>query len=225
MPRYCKTLTPASQAAFLADLAGGALVEAAAARVGVAIATLYRRRGRDPVFAAGWACAVARSAGAPGRRLPFDGGRRRRFLASFERSCNALMACQEAGVHPATVYRHIGGDPGFQRECRAALARGAARLERELAAESAARAERWARHPIVPKGEPTEDFDEAMKLLARWDRRDGSIGPRQVSHGRMRRGSFDEAIARIERKLRAMEPCWGVRAGPRARRDKAAASG
>jgi len=217
MPRHSKTLTPAAMAGFLAALRGGALVVAAARAAGVAVSTLYWWRKRDAVFASAWACAVALSAGAPGRRLPFDGRRRRRFLVRFERSCNARSSCAEAGVHPATLYRHIGRDPGFERDCRTALGRGGARLVRELAAERAARARRWARHRIVPRGEVTRDFDEAMKLLARWERPDGSIGPRRVRPGRMRRWSFDEAIALLAKRLRAMEPGWGDRAARGAR--------
>lgn len=202
---------PARMAAFVAALRGGALVEAAARRAGVAISTLYWRRKRDPLFAAAWDLAVALSAGAPGRRLRFGAARRRRFLASFERSCNLLWACEEAGVHPATVYRHIERDPGFERRCRAALARGVARLERELAAERKARTARWARHEIVPIGRPTADFDETMKLLARWGRPDGTIGPRRVRHGWQKSWSFEDAIALLAKRLRAMEPGWGGR--------------
>ena len=211
-------------AAFVAALRGGALVEAAAREAGVAISTLYWRRKRDPLFAAAWDSAVALSAGAPGRRLRFGAGRRRRFLASFERSCNLAWACEETEVDPGTVYRHVGRDPGFERGCRAALARGVAQLERELAAERAARARRWASHEIVPIGRPTADFDEAMKLLARWDRPDGSIGPRFVRHGRQKRWSFEDAIALLAKRLRAMEPGWGGRSSA-SRGDKGAAGG
>jgi hypothetical protein len=202
MARYSKTLTPASQAAFVAALRGGALVEAAARAVGVAISTLYWRRKRGPAFAAAWDCAVALSAGAPGRRLRFGAGRRRRFLASFGCSCNLAWACEETGVDPTTVYRHIARDPGFARDCRAALARGYDFLEGEPARQRAAAAARHAKRGIATTAEPTEDFDEGMKLLARWTRPDGSIGPRFVRRGRMKSGSFEEAIALLEKKLR-----------------------
>lgn len=208
MPR-ASALTPAVQAAFVAALRGGALVEAAARDAGVAISSLYWRRHRDPVFAAAWNAAVALSAAAPGRRLRFAGARRARFLARFAASCNILMACAETGIHPATVYRQIGGDRRFERGCRAALARGTARLERKLAAEREAARRRWARHEIVPTGVMTQDFDEQMKLLARWERPDGSLGRRFVRRGWLKSGSFDEAIAALDRRLRAMEPRWG----------------
>ena len=57
----------------------------------------------------------------------------------------------------------------------------------------------------------TTDFDEIMKLLARYERPDGSIGPRFVRHGRQRRWSFDDAIALLDRKLGNLQPGWGGR--------------
>lgn len=210
MARWSKTLTPAAQAAFVVALRGGALVEAAAREVGVAVSTLYWRRGRDPVFAFAWEAAAALSAEAPGRRLRFAGRRRLRFLAAFEASCNTSRSCGETGVHTATVYRHIKRDPGFRGDCCTAYRRGTAGLERELAARRAARARRWARHEIVPVGRPSGDFEQVMKLLARWDRRDGTFGPREVRYGRMKRMSFDEAIALLAKRLRSLEPSWAA---------------
>ena len=43
-----------------------------------------------------------------------------------------------------------------------------------------------------------------MKLLARWDRRGGGIGFRQVRHGRRKRMRFEDAIVLLVRKLRAL---------------------
>ncbi len=58
MPRPTP-LIPAVQAALLAALRGEALVVAAAASVGVALQTLYRRRKRDPRFDSAWTEAEA----------------------------------------------------------------------------------------------------------------------------------------------------------------------
>jgi hypothetical protein len=44
-----------------------------------------------------------------------------------------------------------------------------------------------------------------MKLLARWDRKGGRLGPREVRRGYQRRMSFDEAITLLERKLRNLD--------------------
>src|SRR3546814_15437656 len=39
-----------------------------------------------------------------------------------------------------------------------------------------------------------------MKLLARWDRRGGAIGQREVRH--LQRATFDDAMEALEKKLR-----------------------
>ena len=218
MARYSKTLTPEAQAAFLAALAGGALVAAAAEAAGVALSTLYWRRGRDPDFAAEWEDAVTLSCaplwdGPPpegpfrlggGRRMRFGGLRRWIFLAALERDCDTTAAARQARIHKSTVYRHLARDPDFARDNRATLERGYSRLGRELEQERLARAERLRDWEIEPIGRPTRDFDEQMRLLARWQRRDGSLGPRQVRHGRMKRWTFERAIAELDRRLRGI---------------------
>jgi hypothetical protein len=206
MPRYSKTLTPAAQAAFLAALAGGALVVAAARQAGVAISSLYCRRRRDEDFADAWEMAVDASRGAPGRRAPFDAARREDFLSRLGRGCTAAEAAAAAGADPSAVSRRIRRDPDFARAHTAALRR---RFERIAIAAGRERAQAAARArtrawDIAPTGEPTADFDEAIKLLARWDRRDGSLGRRFVRFGRMKRTwSFDDAIKPLARRLRA----------------------
>ena len=209
MARWSKTLTPEAQLGFLTALRGGALVAAAARGAGVAISTLYWRRKSDPLFAMSWEAAAALSAEAPGRRVPFDARRRKLFLAAFERSCNLRDACARTGVDPATVYRHIAADPAFERDCRGALERGGDALDRRAGEERLAAGGRLAAHRIEPKGEMTRDFDEIMRLLARYARKDGSIGPRFVRRSRVRRWDIDDAIALLGKRLEAMQPKWG----------------
>lgn len=222
MARYSKTLTPATQAAFVAALAGGALVGAAAKVAGVSLSTLYWRRGRDVALADAWRAAVAASGGVaqPGlgskkRRMRFDAARRAHFLAGLPTCCDTTACAAAAGVDVATVHRRIARDPDFARASKAALARGYALLEAEAVRQREARAERlgrrdWAVAPHAPPRIETDaDFDRAMKLLARYERRDGTIGPRRVRYGRMRRCSFEEAIAALDRKLRGL----GLRSG------------
>ena len=212
MARWSKTLTPETEAAFLAALAGGALVSAAARGAGVAVSTLYWRRGREPLFAAAWAGAVEVSS-APylpdpvprpgpgqGRRAPFGARKQARFLALLARDCDTRAAAAGAGVHPATIYRLIRRDPEFARRALAALAHGYGGLERELAA-ARRRPRRFAPEPV---GWPAQDPDEMIALLGRWRRRDGGIGWRRVRRGRMKRWEFDDAIALLDRKLRAI---------------------
>jgi hypothetical protein len=109
-------------------------------------------------------------------------------------------------VWVSTVYRTIGREPGFAREVAEALERGYERLEEVLASEREKAPERLRAlvEGIDPKGEMTGDFDEQMRILARYRRRDGSLGPRFVSHGRRRRWTFDEAIELVAKRLRAL---------------------
>ncbi|HYD36985.1 MAG TPA: hypothetical protein VEA60_05195 [Allosphingosinicella sp.] len=222
MPRYSKTLTPAALAGFLAALRRGAAVVEAAAGVGVAVSGLYCRRKRDAAFDAAWRFAAEASSGwtwddgtgrkarAEGtrRRLRFAGRRRAAFLLVLERDCNTNGAAAETGVHRSTVRRHLRRDAGFAQEAGEALRRGYAELERESAEARAAmqaRIDSGERlRAIEPRGRISRDFDEQMRLLARWDRRDGTLGPRRVRRGRMRSMSFDDAMVVLARRLRWM---------------------
>jgi hypothetical protein len=56
---------------------------------------------------------------------------------------------------------------------------------------------------LPPEAEGVE-FDRTMKLLARWDRRDGRLGPREVRHGRQQSMSFVDSIELLDRKLRSL---------------------
>ena len=205
MPRHSKTLTPAAQAAFVAELAAGALVEAAAAAVGVAISTLYRRRKRDPAFAAAWAAAVAGSGAAvlrrtgKARRMRFDAGRRGRFLAWLEATCNTDWAAAATGVHKSIVYRRIARDGDFARACSEALARGYEALAAELEREDAAKAAR-ADAPIEATGRFTgfRAWAEAAGAVGAaggaWQWRAGVVAAaRAAAAGGVARGDREEA--------------------------------
>src|SRR3546814_11923540 len=56
------------------------------------------------------------------------------------------------------------------------------------------------REEIVLAGETAREFDRVMKLLARWDRRGGAIGQREVRH--LQRATFDDAMDALEKKPR-----------------------
>lgn len=222
MARFSRTLTPAVQAAFLEALRGGALVRAAAESAGVALSSLYCRRRLDPLFDLAWSFAAeaspgwawdeqagrkARAAGSK-RRLRFAGRRRAAFLAALERECNANGAARESGVNCATVRRHLRRDPDFARDAGEALRRGYDALGRKAEAAFEAREARIAsgelKWEIEPLGWPTGDFDEQMRLMARYERPDGTLGPRRVRHGRMRHMSFEAAIVLLYRRMRWM---------------------
>ncbi|MGA9582404.1 MAG: hypothetical protein WBR13_10600 [Allosphingosinicella sp.] len=215
MPRP-NPITPAVQAAFLAELRGGALVVAAAASVGMTVSTLYNRRRRDPVFDAAWTAAAEASlcwrwdserrcrvrAPGCGRRLRFGAGPRAAFLASLERSCNSTDSALRAGFHPSTVVQALRRDPAFARDNKAALERGYARLERVAALErerAEARMKRFLDAGFETTGEPTRDPDRLLRLL------DLYRPPERPGRGRAGRPrpalSPSESVAALERKL------------------------
>jgi hypothetical protein len=84
---------------------------------------------------------------------------------------------------------------------------GYARLERlavEERAQAAERARRRGRIAAAPDARPPADFEAQMRLLEQWRRRDGRLGPRRVRRARLRTSSFEEAMGRLERRLRAL---------------------
>src|SRR5688500_8772494 len=159
MPRP-NPLTPQILAAYLAELRGGTLVVAAAARVGMTVSTLYNRRRRDPAFDAAWTAAAEASFGWAWRRLPsgrwrrqwtraptarrlrFGAGRRAAYLEALERKGDCSRAARSARVDPRTVRSAFRSDPGFARAHDAALERGRIRRERSATLERAQAAER-----------------------------------------------------------------------------------
>jgi len=157
------------------------------------------------------------------RHVRFDEKRQQIFLAHFAWSCDAVAAAAEAGVCERTVYNERRRNPGFAAAFQEALEQGYARLEAEalrqrLAAQQALRAAiEAAGTGAEGAGAETEagavavaaEFERVMKLLNRWDRRNGQVGRREVRHGHQKRMSFDEAIVLLDRKLRAL----GVRRG------------
>ena len=144
------------------------------------------------------------------RHVRFDERRKGIFLACFARSCDFLAAAAAAGVCERTVYNHLKVDPDFAAEFQAALEEGYAWLEAE-AARQRLEAQRRLRDAMdeaeaggkpLPLEEQGVEFDRTMKLLARWDRRHGRLGPRGVRHGRQRGMSFDDAMGLLARRLR-----------------------
>ena len=142
--------------------------------------------------------------------MRFDERRKGVFLAHFALSCDLLAAAAAAGVCERTVYKHRGVDPVFREAFQAALEEGyawlgAEALRQRLEAQRRLRAaieEAEAAGSPLPLREEGVEFGRAMKLLARWDRRHGLLGPREVRHRRRPRMSFDDAIALLDRKLR-----------------------
>ncbi|HYW15544.1 MAG TPA: hypothetical protein VE891_05255 [Allosphingosinicella sp.] len=145
------------------------------------------------------------------RHVRFDERRKGIFLAHFARSCDLIAAATAAGVCERTVYNHVRRDPEFAEAFQAALEEGYRRLEAEalrarLGAQQRLRSAMEAAEAageLLPVAEEGVEFDRAMTMLARWDRRDGRLGWREVRHGRRRHYTFEEAIVILDKKLDA----------------------
>lgn len=159
------------------------------------------------------------------RHVRFDEARQQVFLAYFSWTCDAAAAAAEAGVCERTVFVHRGKDSVFAAAFQEALELAYVRLEAEALRQRLAAQQRLrkaieeAQPPAEPPVEdvagcaaagalgPVEaaaEFERVMKLLARWDRRCATPGSRQVSHGRQRTATFEEAMEALEKKLQAL---------------------
>ncbi len=201
---------------FLTELRRGAKHEDAARAAGFCRSSFYRLRDRDPGFAALWADAIAHSSGpryvSPGkgrqlqlrrnRNVRFTEKRREIFLDHFAGTCNLTEAAEAAGVSEAPVFAHRAKNPDFAARFQQALEQGYARLEADILRRRVEEQQRL--KAIEPKGEPEPEFERALKLLARWERRDGTLGPRTVSHGRQKSMSFEDAMELLDRRLEAL---------------------
>lgn len=146
------------------------------------------------------------------RNVRFDARAQALFLAHFAATCDLRAAAAAAGVAESTVTLHRRNDPDFEAAFDRALVEGYVFLEAE-ALRQRLEAQRRLRAAIesAPRGKPppivldaAAEFDRAMKLLARWDRRGGAVGFRQVRHGRRKVMSFDDAMVLLDKRLRAL---------------------
>lgn len=202
--------------AFLDALRAGMTHEEAARAAGFSRSAFFRRRRRDGVFAARWADAISFSAGpryvssGKGRRLQlrrirsvrFTDARKEIFLDRFAGTGNLAEAAEAAGVCQSTVFKHLTADPAFAARFEEALALCYRRLEADLLSRRIGAQQRL--KEIEPNGALEPEFDRALKLLARWERRDGSLGPRRAEPGAKKSWTFEDAIAALEKKLRAI---------------------
>lgn len=207
----------AAKRVYLAQLGRGAEEAEAARAAGFTRSAFHRLRRRDAGFAALHEAAMDRSRGprfiSPGkgralqvrrnRRVFFTDRRKEIFLDHFAGTCNLTAAAEAAGVSESTVFKHLARDEELAARFREALAIGHARLEADVLQRRLEGQKRL--KAIEPTGEPEPEFDRAMKLLQRWDRKDGTLGRRSVGHGHVRRWTFDEAIKLLARKLEHLE--------------------
>lgn len=223
---------------FLLSLRSGASREEAAAAAGFRLKSFYGARRRDPVFglACEWALELAaiderggelsrRAAdGEPGDRIAPKNGRlvqrqkmrwvrftekrQQIYLDHFAGTADAEAAAAAAGVTAKAVNAHARKHPEFAAVEKEALRLAYARLEAE-AVRQRLEAQRRLAENLEPTGELAQEFERVMKLLNRYDRRDGRVAAREVGPGHEQVASFDDAIEALDRKLRAL----GVRRG------------
>lgn len=202
---------------FIAAVRRGAPLEDAARATGFTLGAFWKLRKRDPAFdeAVEEAMEISNAPRfvAPGngrrwqlkrpRRLRFVEWRREVFLAHFAMTCDETAAAEAAGVSTSTVCRHRQRDPDFAEAHQRALELGYPRLEAE-AVRQRLEAQRKLREDILPAGEIPQEFERVLKLLERYERRNGKIGVRAISHGRQKGMSFDDAMELLDRRLKAL---------------------
>jgi hypothetical protein len=200
---------------YIKRLSEGANYAQAAEGSGYGERTFRKLRARDPEFAAACAEAVERSCGMRfvhagnkrklqlqrNRNTRFTARRQDIFLSHFAVTGNLTEAADKAGVSVSTIDRHRRTDPEFERRVREALDHAHIRLRSDLVAARIAAQQRQLE--IGPDAEPGPEFDRAMKVLERWDRRQsGDKGA--AGRGLEARWDFDEAVTLLEKKLRNM---------------------
>lgn len=226
------------KARFLESLRNGTSREEAAAAAGFPLGSFYNVRARDTVFRLGWEWALDLAAiderggelsrraagGDPGDRIAptrgrllqrqkmrwvkFTAKRQQIYLDHFAGTADSEAAAAAAGVTTHTVRAHGRKHPEFEAAESEALRYAYARLEAE-ALRQRLEAQRRLSDNLEPTGEIALEFERVMKLLARFDRKDGRLGRREISHGSRQRWPIEEAIEALDHKLRAL----GVRRG------------
>ncbi|HEX8655411.1 MAG TPA: hypothetical protein VF693_09340 [Allosphingosinicella sp.] len=220
----------AAKRAFLKQVKAGVRLEEAARAAGCSISAFYKARKADAEFADDWADALELSALrertvplpiadgetvriAPNCRRPlqlrkmrqvkFVGRRVETFLSHFAGTGDVSAAADAAGVDESTVYNHYRKDPAFAAEWDGALLISFAKLEAEALRQRLKAMER-VRDALIPEGEVAAEFDRVMRLLERAERRLKRGEGRAFSKANPKRVSFDQAIGKLEKKLRAL---------------------
>jgi hypothetical protein len=154
------------------------------------------------------------------RNVRFDSTAQAVYLAHFATCGDSRPAAAAAGVHVSTVRYHRRNHSAFAEADKQALAEAYESLEIEsvrqrLAAQKQLRAAIEDAAPNPPPGLVADygaEFDRTMKLLARLDRK-----PRRPDHHGPRHGrwTFEQAIALLEKRMRALGLIKGPLPGAR----------
>jgi hypothetical protein len=202
---------------FLAGLKRGLSMEDAARNAGYSPGGFWKARQRDPAFDEAVEEMLELSNTprfiSPGngrrwqlrriRRLRFVAWRKEVFLAHVAGTCDLKAAAEAAGICVSTVHRHLAKDPDFAALFQQALEVGYPLLEAE-ALRQRLEVQRLLREGLLPAGEIPAEFERILKLLQRWDRRNGKVGPRIVAHSRRQPMSFAQAIEELDCYLVAL---------------------
>lgn len=209
----------AARKRFVAGIEAGLRLEEAAAEAGYSLSGFYGQRRRDPRFDRQCRDALQRTAREERvrvrpnnrrqlqrrrmRHVRFDERRQEIFLNHFSGCADARESAEVAGVDHSTVYKHRRKDPVFAAEFDGALDQAYVQLRVEAVRQRLAAQQRLRdaveQGPVT--GEVADEFERVIKLLDRWDRRDGRIAIRSSAPEKRRALSFDEALDLLDRKL------------------------
>lgn len=142
------------------------------------------------------------------RGFKFTEKRKQIFLDHFAGTADEKAAADAAGVSVQTVRSHLRSDAGFAELRDEALRLAYPLLEAESVRQRL-EAQKRLRDNLEPTGETAAEFERVMKLLARYDRRDGRIAAGRHRPAASRVWTFDDAIEALDKRLRAL----GIRRG------------
>lgn len=134
------------------------------------------------------------------RGFSFDERRQQLFLDYFAGTADEDSAADAAGVARQTVRAHMRRNPEFAALRDEALHFAYARLEAEAVRQRLA-AQKRLRDNLEPTGEVAREFERVMKLLARYDRKDGRIASRTHTPSASRAWTFEQAISALDKAL------------------------
>jgi hypothetical protein len=235
-----RRIDTAAKVRFLKGVRAGQSRDEAAAGTGFCWRAFYQVRRRDPIYEFAWLMAMELSEmekleavraaerldalaedgviEGQNRRLlqrkarrgfKFDERRRQIFLDHFAGTADEHAAAKAAGVAYVTVRATIRRDPGFAALRDEALQVAYAVLEAE-AVRQRLEAQQRLRDNLEPKGELAQEFERVMKLLARYDRKDGRIASREHMASPTRTWSFEDSIKALDKALDSL----GARRAP-----------
>lgn len=149
------------------------------------------------------------------RGFSFTEKRQQIFLDHFAGTADFEASAEVAGVSDQTVRALMRRNPEFAALHDEALKLAYARLEAEAVRQRLAAAKRL-RDNLEPTGEAAQEFERAMKLLARYERRDGRIAVREHAASASRTFSFEAAMVELDKALNALGARRGVLPPPAA---------